>query len=439
MSYFIPKNLEGCRDELPQERIAKSKINKKSRSILTSYGYSPLYSSTFERYDFLKDKYGQAEKNFYHVKDESGEDMVLRYDLTVPMLRIISQYPELNLPIRYYQKGTVWRNNRTGTVNLKEFVQISLAIIGADGVFSEAEVIQICADILDSCGVKKYVIRLNNKKIITGFLKSVGFADKDFEELGRAIDKFFYLGEETFLLSLSELGIGEEDAHKIMNFLHLGKGWSKNFQEISDRFADNEEIKEGLVELSELISLLNIIGISRDKYIIDFSATKRLATYTGLLFEINLEDIYLTPTVVSGGRNNELMGMYSDKIIPAVGATISYDRLFTCMKDLGLIKEKYCTAKVLVTIFQEKYISETLSVAKELRNNGIKTAVYCCLSEKLEKQIRYAAAKGITYALIMSPKDIKAKKVIIKDIKNGQDEVVERKKLAVTLKKKLGL
>lgn len=438
MSYLIPKNIEGARDELPSELIAKNKINRNTRRIFRRYGYSPLHTSTFEKYEFLYDKYGEEEEFFYHVKDESGADLVMRYDLIVPMLRVVSQYPELSLPLRYYHLGRVWRNRKPGKLSWKEFMQLGFAVIGSQSFISDLEIVDICCVLLSRCELdKNYLVRLSNRKILGGFLRSLGVDNEKLPKLGEAIGNFYYLGEEAFLLSLKGVGVDSDKSRKILDFIHLSVHWQKKFPEIKNRFKDNQEVQEGLDELLDLTAHLKAAGIAKNHYKVDFSVAKRLHTFTGFMFEVTLENVYMNPKVIAGGRYDDLMGSYLDIPIPAVGATVSYDRIYMAMLELGIIEPRQSQAKVLIVNIGEKRALESLKIAKELRSVDINAAVYTGF-ESLEKQIRYAAKKTIPLVIIFSNKDLKEKRVVVKETKNGREQAVERKKLATYIKKKLG-
>jgi len=430
------ENIDIRRDIMPPELIAKNKMDRNIKEILRRYGYTPFSSSTFEWPDFFKNNPADKKNRLYRIKDESGADLVLRYNLALPLLRFISEYPKEDLPARCYQKGTVWRNRKQGKSSFKEFVQLFFTIVGAKSLLTQAEIIQITHEILKVCCLKKYTIRLNNQKILLGFLQTLGFTEKDFSKLRKAIDKFYFLGEETFIMSLKDLSIDDKKINEILNFVRLDKGWPKNCEELKERFKDSEQMQNGFTELAELMDFLKKMHIAKGCYRADFSVAKRLSTYSGLIFEVNLEDAYQSPTIMTGGRYDGFMTTYFDCQLPTVGATISFDRLFLAMKEQEIIREKRSPAKALVAVHSFKQSKEMLNIATEMRQRDIYTALYPDF-DSIEKQVRYAANKLIPYVVIMEPGQSQAKKLIVKETKNGHEEVVDRHKVAAYIKKKL--
>lgn len=384
-----PQTLKGFRDFLPLEAKKRQYVINTLKKVFESYGFEPLETPALEYEEILLGKYGaEGDKLMYRFEDNGKRKVALRYDQTVPLTRVVAQYQnELPMPFKRYQIQNVWRADNTQKGRYREFLQCDADIVGSSSSLSDAETIMIAAKSLEKLGFKNYKICVGDRKLFEGISpKAITI-----------IDKLEKIGEEKVLLEFKTKGLDEKTLEKIKS--------SKPTANI-----------ESLLKISDKISF-------------DPTLARGLNYYTGIIFEIEIEG-YSAGSVCGGGRYDNLIGIFAGKQIPAVGFAFGFDRLMEAMEELKLFPTDITTTKVLVTIFSEELKNKSLEIAQMLRKENINTEIYLNEDARMEKQLKYADKKQISYAVIIGPDEVKNNTVTVKNLKTREQKTLPQNQLS---------
>jgi histidyl-tRNA synthetase len=399
--YIEPRVLKGFRDFLPQAEIVRRNLIEKIENTFRSFGFTPIDTPALEYADILLGKGGgETEKQIYRFTDKGDRDIALRFDLTVPFARFTAQHrSELTFPFKRYHIGKVWRGENTQRGRYREFTQCDFDIIGSDSPAADFEILLIIHTALSNLGINS-TIHVNHRMLFNRFLAHIGQSEKSAEIL-RIVDKLSKAGEQETLENLTELA-GEADAKKILEFTKI-KG---SFMDTLDRVT---ELSGGPCEESERLKTLwlfmqDAIVMEKNLFILDPSITRGLDYYTGVVFETFLNDLPDIGSVCSGGRYDNLAGLYSrDKVpISGVGSSIGLDRLIAAMEILEKLPQaKTCTTAIACVNEQHSGLYQAL--AQRFRQAGIPCEVFTEGSGKqLTKQFILAEKKGLSWMIIPS-------------------------------------
>ncbi len=377
-----PKTLKGFRDFLPKDVKKRQYVLNTLKEVFSSYGFKPLETPSLEYEEVLIGKYGdEGDKLMYKFKDNGGRSVALRYDQTVPLARVIAKYQnEIKLPFKRYQIQNVFRAENTQKGRYREFLQVDADIVGSSSPFSDIEIIELTIKCLEKLGFKNFKILINDRENFIQFSKNtIRALDK--------IDKIEEAGVKSVLMEKNKWKIEE-----VNNFLEQIKKIKPNekIQKIIDKF---------------------------DKVIFKPTLARGLDYYTGMIFETEVKG-YDVGSIAGGGRYDNLIGMFTNKNIPAVGFSFGFDRLIEAIEELDLFPKDLQTTKVLVTLPSLEKASKSLEIAESLRKEKINTEIYLGDNLNLEKQLKYADNENIPFVLIVNDK------LILKDMqKRTQEEL----------------
>ncbi len=396
------QTLKGFRDFLPIDSRKRQYILETLRKVFESYGFEPLETPTLEYEEILLGKYGtEGDKLMYRFEDNGKRKVAMRYDQTVPLARVISQYQnDLLLPFKRYQMQNVYRAENTQKGRYREFLQVDADIVGVYSPLSDGEIIALTIDSLKKLGFENFKILINDRVLFSN-LPNKGIDEKEIPVVVRAIDKLKKIGKEKVLDELVENGIAKEKAEYLLNTL---------------------ETEKPTPRINEIFSVLEKMNV--DKKYVEFLPTlaRGLDYYTGIIFEVEV-DGYDVGSIAGGGRYDNLIGMFAGKDIPAVGFAFGFDRLMEAMEILNLFPKNINGKDILVTFASSDLEEKALKTTSKLRNNGLN--VQCYLEDvSLEKQLKYADKKNIPFVLIVSDKEY-----ILKNMKQGQQKNVSLENL----------
>lgn len=376
------QTLKGFRDIDPEEALKRGRVLSLLKSVFKTYGFTPLETPTLEYASVLEGKYGaEADKLIYKFKDRGGREAALRYDLTVPLSRYIAQNKgKLTFPFKRYQIGDVFRAEKPQAGRYREFTQVDVDTVGIDTALADAEIIGVLATCLQLLGIEKFEIRINDREI---------FQDLPVKAI-RILDKLDKIGREAVESELKKAGFGSEVLKKV-------------------------ESQKPTPRLQEIFSALGYFGLDKSSFRFDPLLARGLDYYTGMIYEIEITGE--GGSISGGGRYNRLIG------VPAVGGSFGLDRLTAAVPEKTFENIPF-QPKVLVTIFAPELIQSALTVFSLLQAQGVEAEIYLDPNAKLDKQLKYADRKGISYAVILGPQEIKEKKVILKDLKNRTQQSV---------------
>ena len=384
---------KGFRDFLPEQANAREFVVGKIKETFKLFGFEPLETPALEFAQTLKGKYGEEEKLIYEFTTKGGDQVALRYDQTVPLARVIAQYPELPKPFKRYQIQSVWRGENPQKGRFREFLQCDIDTVGSSSPLSDAEVITAALAVAKNLGFKDSIMEINDRSVFDGL-------DTKFIS---TIDKLKKIGPGGVIKELMERGKTVEEATLIL---------------------DSIRVKEPTQTLSQVFSYLEILGFEKNK---DFkyepSLARGLDYYTGTIFEL-VSPEYSGLSLGGGGRYDKLIGQYSGIDTPAVGFSFGFDRLIEAMAQLNLLPENSSFAKVLVTVFSPELLEKSIEVYSRLRSNNIPTEIWLDPDSKLDKQLKYADQKKIPYAIIIGSDEAKQKKITLKDLSKKTQKIL---------------
>ncbi len=399
---ITPRILSGFRDFLPDDL----KIRKKVISIFTEtfekYGFLPLETPTLEYQEILLGKYGEeAEKLMYLFQDPGKRSVGMKYDLTVPLARVIGQYPQLPKPFKRYQIQPVWRADKPQMGRYREITQCDIDTVGIKSPLADAEIVAIIFEVYKKIGFKDFTIRINSRQTLFKIMEQSGVQKKDYLNIIRSIDK-----------------LDKKSSDEVKN--ELGKkGFSGDL--ITNVF-NNLEKSTPDQNLEQVIKLITKLGVEKNYYRFDQALARGLDYYTGPIFETVVNEPKIG-SITGGGRYDDLLSLFLGQTIPATGTTIGLDRTVDVIKELDLWKSiPKSSTQLLVTIFSPDLLNESIDVLMKIRNQNIKSEIYLDPESKLDKQLKYADKKGIPYVVIIGPEEVAKKIVKLKNMKTGEQK-----------------
>jgi len=431
-----PRLPRGMRDILPQKMILRQYVIEVIQKVFEQFGYEPLSTPAVELWDTLTGKYGaDAERLIYAVGHEGGKErLALRYDLSVPLSRVIAMYPDLQKPFRRYQISPVWRGERPGKGRYREFYQCDVDIVGTASMLADAELLDITHEVLTGLGFQEFVMKINNRKILTGIGQFAGVPQRLLGGLYRSIDKLDKIGPRGVKKGLRANQIPDDVIDKLLELLQVAGDDKAILAELRERLAEYPTALEGITELEEMLRHLEDLGIPRERYHVDFSMVRGLDYYTGPIYETVVQEPRIG-SMSGGGRYDELIGMFTERSYPATGTSFGIERMIDVMEELNMFPPEVGTtiSQVLVTIFDEAQVRASLQVTNELREAGLNTELYL-ENDPLGDQIRYALKKGIPYVVIVGPDELAADQVTIRNLPLNAQRTVERQSTVATIK-----
>jgi len=425
----------GTRDHLPEQMLARQEVMDKVRAVFKRFGFEPLETPAFERIETLTGKYGdEGEKLMFRILKrgkgaETGQcDQALRYDLTVPLARVLAMNPALRMPFKRYQMQPVWRADRPQRGRFREFYQCDVDIAGSTSPLADAECLAVASTALTELGFDNYIIRLNDRRILAGMVRAIGAEDRETGVLV-AVDKLDKIGRDGVQGELDKLNVSAEDSAKLWEILDVPRGHEDTLDQLAPHL--DEAAQAGIDTLRQVLQYAQELGVPRDRVQVDPTLARGLDYYTGPVFEAEVTNPKIG-SIAGGGRYDGLVGMFAKNPIPAVGISLGLERLITVMQELDMLSADRTTAQVFVTVYDESTQPASLRLATELRNRGIATDLYLG-SSRLKAQFKYANARGYPFLVILGPSEIEADQVIFKNMATGEQTLLSLSALPESL------
>ena len=423
MAKMTPRTLSGFMELLPAPQQQMERIMEILRKTYSLYGFTPLDTPVIESSEVLLAKAGgETEKQIYRFQ-KGDSDLSLRFDLTVPLAKYVAlHYNELSFPFRRYQIGKVYRGERAQRGRFREFYQADIDIIG-DGkldITNEAEIPSIIYQTFSTLGLKRFQIRVNNRKILNGFYALLGLTEKSADVM-RTVDKLDKIGpEKVKTILVEDFAVSEADADEILKFIAI-KGTNEEVLAALDGYTGrNETFDQGLIELKTVVGYLAAFGIPAENFAVDLTIARGLDYYTGTVYETTLLDHPEIGSVCSGGRYDNLAEFYTDKQLPGVGISIGLTRLFYVLGEQGMLNPELPTAPADVLILpMTEDLSPAIALATQLRQADIRTQLHC-EQKKFKAKMSYADKLAIPYVIFLGEDEISAGVVACKDMKSGE-------------------
>lgn len=418
MALIEPRTLKGFRDFLPAQMIPREKLMETARAVYRRYGFVPIDTPTLELLEVLTGKGSEeTDRQMYHFTDAGGRAVGMRFDLTVPFARFAAQHiHELGTPFKRYHIAPVWRGETPQAGRFREFVQCDFDTIGTTGVVSDIETALVIHELLQSIGINQFQIRINNRQVLTAFLQTQGLEQSSTAVL-RALDKFEKLGGELVKKELEGAGLNTQQATGVLELASMRGTNDELLAQLSTMLKGNELGEQGVQRLLDLTGALNAAGVSEERYRIDVSIARGLDYYTGVVFETTLGELPSIGSICSGGRYDNLAGLYTKQHLPGIGASLGLDRLLAALEQLGRIPKQPRSADVFVALFDPKGINDYFRLASIVRTAGWSAEVFP-ETKKLAQQLKYADQRGFRVALIAGSDELAKGTVQIKDLQS---------------------
>ena len=439
-----PRTLSGFMELLPRQQVMMENLLSVLRETYSLYGFTPLDTPVIEASEVLLAKAGgETEKQIYRFT-KGDSDLSLRFDLTVPLAKYVAlHYGELAFPFRRYQIGKVYRGERAQRGRFREFYQADIDIIG-DGkldIANEAEIPSVIYKTFTRLGLKRFQVRVNNRKLLNGFYAMLGVAEKSGDVM-RTVDKLEKIGAEKVaaLLTGEEIGLTEEQAQEILRFIGIKGTNSEVLGALEEYRGKNELFDTGLDELKTVTKYLAAFGVPEENFAVDLTIARGLDYYTGTVYETFMLDHPEIGSVCSGGRYDNLAEYYTDKILPGVGISIGVTRLFYVLNEQKLLNEEVNTSAADVLILpMTSELRPAIELATKFRDAGVRVQLYT-EQKKFKAKMNYADKIGVPYVVFLGEDEISAGVCSCKDMvtgeqtKGGVDETLARVKAGVALR-----
>lgn len=465
----IPK---GTRDFLPSQVAKRTYIFETIRKSFETYGFSPIETPSFELASTLKGKYGdEGDQLMFNILRSgnylskiSAEDVdesltsgamdrlsiddrirvnritkaisekSLRYDLTVPFARFVVQHQnDLAFPFKRYQIQPVWRADRPAHGRYQEFYQCDADVVGSNSLLYEVDFILLFDEILDNLKIPDFTIKINNRKILSGIAEICGESEK-IVPITVAIDKLDKIGVDGVVKELSEKGISEESIEKIKPLFEMTGDTAERLAAMKSYLSESEIGLKGIEELEFVLNKVNDLGVRKAMIEFDVTLARGLNYYTGAIFEVKANGVKMG-SICGGGRYDDLTGVFGMKDMSGVGISFGADRIYDVLNELELYPESVDNRlEVLFINFGSEEEAHCLKYVKELRANGISAEVYPA-SAKMNKQMKYANARGVKHIVLLGQNEIASGKMQLKNMDKGEQQSLTLEEIIAELRK----
>ena len=448
MKPSIPK---GTRDFSSAEIAKRNYIFETIKETFQLFGFQPIETPSFENSNTLMGKYGEegdrlifkilnsgdylrkVDADLYNEKDatkltSSISEKALRYDLTVPFARYVVQHQnEIVFPFKRYQIQPVWRADRPQKGRFREFFQCDADVVGSDSLWQEVEFIQLYDSVFSKLGLKNTIIKINNRKILSGIAEIMG-ASEQLIDFTVALDKLDKIGVEGVLKEMRGKNIPETALDKLKPLFSLGGSNKEILATLARMLRDSEEGTKGVEELSFVVDQIERLGLQESKLLLDLTLARGLNYYTGAIFEVQADQVHMG-SIGGGGRYDDLTGVFGLKNISGVGISFGLDRIYLVMEELNLFESAPTTGpEVLFINFGDEEAAYCLKALQHLREVGIRAEMYPS-SAKLKKQLNYADKKEIPFVVMAGEEEMTRNEFKLKNMKSGEQTVCNRDEL----------
>jgi histidyl-tRNA synthetase len=443
----------GMRDFLPSEVRKREYVIGVIKEVYERYGFEPLETPAAENIETLMGKYGEEGNQLIFkilkrgVHESTGEaDLALRYDLTIPLARVVAEYRD-QLPkfFKRYQIQPVWRADRPARGRFREFYQCDVDVIGSRSMVVEAELIAAASEALERLGFKDFVVRLNHREALTGLLACAGVPLEHHEAALVALDKLDKIGRDGVAKELTERGIAAGATTTLLDFfaalaslehaaeIAVGEDLAAKRRSLNSAILGriiefvgaNEKGAKGVDELQAILRYATVSGLA-ERIKIDPSLARGLSYYTGAIIEINVKD--LLGSLGGGGRYDNLIGMFSNQEVPACGFSLGLERIVVVMTEREMFPSNIAreSVDVMIATLGEDYVPETVKLAKDLRNAGLRVLFYPEATDKLQKQLSYASGQKAVLIALIGEHEYNRGTVLVRNMNDRSQEWVSR-------------
>lgn len=434
MKVSLPK---GTQDFLPQAAVPRKRVMDMLTQVFEKYGFEPLETPAFEKIETLTGKYGEeGDKLIFKIlkRGEEGKagdaDLALRYDLTVPLARVVAMYGELPRPFKRYQLAPVWRAERPQRGRYREFYQCDVDVAGSTSVMVEIELLSMAHEVYSAVGFDDFTLQLNHRQILRGLIHGAGIPESQEVSALIALDKLDKIGADGVVQELRERDFSEAQTNHLRELMSLSGSNETLLEALSRLVGDHAAAQLGIKNLRELLKGLENAGVPESRVAITPVLARGLSYYTGAIYEVQVSGF--SSSIGSGGRYDNLVGLFSGRSVPACGFSFGLDRILLLLTERGKLAQKACQTQVLVPLYSSEVQDSTLKLARELRAGGLKVDVYPD-PVKMGPQLQYGTQRGIQWAAIQGPDELSAGNVTLRNLVTRQQVVVSRDEVVMRL------
>ena len=420
-----PRTLKGFRDHLPAQALARERVLEIARRVYRSYGFAPIDTPALEYLEILTGKGSdETDKQLYRFQDHGGRDVGLRFDLTVPFARFAAQHVhELGLPFKRYHMAAVWRGENTQRGRYREFMQCDFDTIGTTSPVADLEMVLVVHDLLAAIGIERFTIRLNDRRVLAGILGRLGLTDQSTSVL-RSLDKLGKATPEAVAAELAAHGVAAEAAAALLEMASLTGPPADVLARLSTLVGDEEQGRAGVAALTAIVTGAREAGVPDGRVAIDPSIARGLDYYTGIVLESFLDDLPALGSICSGGRYDNLAGLYTKQHLPGVGASLGIDRLLAGLEELGRVATVETPAEVFLVHFDERHLADYLRIATAIRAAGMAVEFFP-EAKKVGQQLKLAAKRGFPAALVIGSDEFTAGTAQFKNLSTQQSVMID--------------
>ncbi len=420
-----PQVLKGFRDYMPQQMILRRRIIDIFRGIFERHGFEPLDTPALEYVEVLTGKAGENEKLMYHFEDQGGREVGLRYDLTVPLARVVAMHQDqIVLPFKRYHIAPVWRADKPQRGRFREFWQCDADIVGSASMIADAEAVSIAAEALTAVGLPNFMINISHRRLLEGIAVSSGVDERMAGSVFRAVDKLPRLGASGVLKEFVESGIGEDAGRNVLDVVTRQGTPSELLSELRPRMASFAPGLKAIDELGELFAVLPGLGVNASSYRLDLSLARGIDYYTGPVYEAMVSEPNVG-SVAGAGRYDGLIGNFLGREIPATGMSLGLERILEVVQEFSLLPMPPTVAQIIVPVSPDTIV-ESAKLASDLRKAGLRVDFSLLPNKSLGEQLKYAGRRGIPFAAIAGIIELARDVVAVKNLESGEQIDVPR-------------
>jgi histidyl-tRNA synthetase len=420
-----PRTLKGFRDHLPAQALARERVLDIARRVYRSYGFAPIDTPALEYLEILTGKGSEeTDKQLYRFQDHGGRDVGMRFDLTVPFARFAAQHlHDLGLPFKRYHMATVWRGENTQRGRYREFMQCDFDTIGTTSPVADLEMVLVVHDLLAAIGVERFTIRVNDRRVLGGILTRLGLVERATSVL-RSLDKLGKATPEAVAAELTGQGVAADAVTALLEMAGLGGPADDVLARLEALAGGVEAGRAGVAALRGIVAGARDAGVAEGRIVIDPSIARGLDYYTGIVLESFLDDLPALGSICSGGRYDDLAGLYTKQPLPGVGASLGIDRLLAGLEELGRTATVETPAEVFLVYFDEAHLGDYLRIAAALRAGGMAVEFFP-EPKRMGQQLKLASKRGFPAALVIGSDEFAAGTAQLKNLAAQQSQTID--------------
>ena len=410
--------LKGFRDYMPEQMILRQRIISIFRNVFEQHGFEPLDTPALEYLDVLTGKAGENEKLMYRFEDAGGRQVGLRYDLTVPLARVVAQHQnELTLPFKRYHIAPVWRAENPQRGRFREFWQCDADIAGSASPIADAEVITVMAEALEAIGVPEFVIKISHRRLLESIGLAAGVAPEQATALYRAIDKLDKIGRDGVAAELAEAGLTAEQAERVLDLVTRTGSPTDLLADLDVDLQDIPGAADAIADLHVIFELLPAFGVAKCRYSLDLALARGLDYYTGPVFEATVTEPRVG-SVGGAGRYDGLVGSFLGRPVPATGMSLGLERIIEVVREHNLLPAPSSVADVAVVVMKDT-VADGAKLAHAMRDAGLRVDFSLQPQRSLGDQLKLADRRGIPVAVIVGSSELAENQATIKMLAGG--------------------